>query len=546
MSQPIESSPTIATRLALLSLLLSSSAHAAQAGATQWQPNELHGMFANAAAGVLVEDQIGGGELLVRAAGKAAGPATEWSTARFGAAGEAFPNYSSAALLAGLNRNVFSQHATSIGFGGFSTGGDVCPSIDVQGHLLLSERWYFLSVTVGEPAPSQPTPVYGVPGSTLRGLADPERAILSYYLEGSAGIEGSLVDATTLEQTWETLGMSNASTADLVGIDWGTGAISVDPSGTRSAWLTPVRDRFFFSFTSDWIAANPDFYPLDPTTNQPLFQDSATIYSMRWVQASAGPGWEWSAPEVAFSSQELFGANAATTELDALSVYWNEVEPVTSSTYRVVLSTTIASGSADQLLGFDRASMGTNPAVVAQPLKTLNGDPVTAKLGLRRGVGATDVDNVNGTCGSDPEAGTLNGTLAIPVARLDPSIPTLFGLSVYRGISAEGGGAPEDWLNVRVTGLELPYDHLDAVLHLKVGFLTPEQVSNLNYHPSQWFDLGFVPVYGEQETVNFRFPGDLSGMLNLPTPFPISIVGTLLPTDGSPAIGSTWVSALNY
>src|SRR5687767_1155966 len=137
----------------------------AQTPATHFTVNQMQGMMSNAAVGFVRSDPSGTTELVVRGAGTQTGAPTQWSVARFGVASEFHPDYSQATLLAGINRLVPpNEAATTLGFGGISTGGDICPQIDTLGRLQVGNSWYFLSVTVGAQASSTP---YGLPGTVF-------------------------------------------------------------------------------------------------------------------------------------------------------------------------------------------------------------------------------------------------------------------------------------------------------------------------------------------------------------------------------------------
>lgn len=520
--------------LTLSLAVLATVAPASAQTSPQWQANQMQGMWTNAAFGLVTRQVNGVGDLVVRAAGPTLGPPTPWSAARFGPATPTHPDYSMAALLEGFNSLLHGgPDATTIGFGGLSTGGDVCPPIDATGRLMLGNSWYFLSVSVGDSGTSH---VYGQPGSALRSLAKPEQAIVTYYLEGSTGIDGTLANATIVEQTGAQLGYPPSSTVKVTGLDLGMGLISSDPNSSRSWLVAPVRDRLYFSLDETWLAQNPQFLIDSNGLGAFVPLDARTIYVMKWALDAAAATWTWSAPEIAFSSSELFGEDDGPHKaIDALSVY---APPDPSNVRRVVFSTTLASNSPDELLGFDRAN-STLVAVPAQVLKTASHVRVSQRIGLNHAV-STDIDNVTGTCGGDPEAGVLSRMVGIPMSCDQGNHATPLSIATFRTKAPGVAGAPAvDLVHVAVGGVEVP-DPTETVVHIEFGFPTPAAVTALTGKPDAWYTLGVAPIDRNRTTVEMAFPGDLGNL------GPVSLRATLVSSGHDPVKRESWISVIEY
>ena len=534
MQNTLRNSLATASLAVCIAMAVSGSTAQAQiSGGTQWQTTQMQGMFTNAPVGLMLSTSTVPNLLTVRSPGVVSGPPTEWTVARFGPPTASHPDYSTATLLAGLNRAPHNlPDAATLEFGGFSTGGDVCPSLASDGRLMISNSWYFLSVTVGS---SQPGHVFGNSGSALSSVAEPERAILSYYAEGSTGIDASLVNSTLVEQTAAQVGFPVGSTVKLTGLDWGMGAISVDPNSLRSLRFAPVRDRVYFSVSNAWLAVNPSFFAWQDTVPVPM--DARTIYSMRWVVPGGLAAPYWAAPEVAVTSEELFGAaDGPTVELDAISVF---MRPAPHNIMRVVYSTTRACTPPDELLAYDRGTMGgaTRPGPV--PLRTASGAPVSGRMGLKTSP-ETDIDNVTGTCGADPEAGVPGDCYGVGMSGLIPGGKRPLGLAVCRSISSTGPAyAPTDVVDMQVSGLDLASGKSGWV-HYYVGFPTLASLLSLSGAPPVWYYAGSAHTLHGQSTVNLQMPGNLGNLGALS-------VSAVLQVDGDSAPSrSSWISVITY
>jgi len=516
--------------VSIVCCLTTSPTLAQSGGGAQSLVTEMQGMMTAASVGIVAQtppagSTPGSSQVVIRSPGVVSSPPAAWSEARFGDVSLSHPDYSDAALLLGFNQLVSlpQYQATSLEFGGISTGGDVCPLIDSYGRLQLSQTWYFISVSVKrKPGPS---PVYGQDGSVLRSLAGdaPERALLSYYAENSIGIDESLIDKTVAEQTSVQLGYPAASTVDVAGVDWGMGSISVTPDSQRSHLFAPVRDCFYFTLTKDWILDNSAFVAL---SSVPL--ESSVIYCMTWQ-----PSLSWSVPFVALGEDELFGVgNELPIEIDAISVYLPG--GIAGSTRRVVLSTTLASGNTDQLLGYDAQHMPNG----ALPLRTSGNNLVSERMGLITVGSILERDDVDATCGTDPHAGVADGVIGTPMTRLVDAELKPFGLSMYRSITGPST-SPLDLVNLQANGLDLGPGAAGEV-RFYVGFPTQHQVSNLKGIPDTWFWLGAAPVPPGATTASFDYPG------NLPFSSHVSVGAFLYRYPSSDPVRSSWVTVLRY
>lgn len=398
-------------------LLLATTTASAQTS-TQWLLNQRQGAFSIDGVGLLTRN-ASTTSLVIRAAGTAPSAPTGWSAATYGAAATDHPDFSQAALLAGINRGVdIADHATVFELASMSTGGDVIPPIEtaspLEGRLDMSGApWFSLSFTVDSLDTS------GVANSTLESTAAAPDSIVSYYDENSSGIEAGLIDSTVIEQTPTQLGFG-ASVPELIGMDWNMALISSDVSTTRGRVVAPVRDKFYFTVSRDWATANPDHViqvatPSGTPESHALEPDH--VYVMTWA-ASSGT-YEWSAPEIAVTDVELFDERVWTKAIDALSVHEFGADGL-----RLIFSTDLASEDDSQFLAYQT---GMTAAAV---LRTSAGAFYSSEVGLKE-PGTPDPDEVDSTCGRDPEAAVYNGAFGTPESYVPahPNAPRL-GLSV--------------------------------------------------------------------------------------------------------------------
>lgn len=371
--------------------------------------------------------------------------------------GPSNPDYSPTALfshwLASHMPNVSQWNINTPGcileFGGFSTGGDVCPPVNAAGRLQMDANsdvtWYVLSMAVGEGA-------QGEVGSQVRVAgADASGYIFSYGVEDSEGIDDEFVDAVRVEYTRSQMNIG-ASRA-ITGMDWGMGIISRTPYGEPTA-EQPVRTEFYFTVALNWILANGS--DLDPLV----------VYHMHWEQVAGV--WGWSEPVIAFDRPDLFAAAAvptAASEIDALSVYvgggpHDAPDRVVFSLSREsrVLDATSQYVPLNQILVSQRATAG-EPLVQAMPLRVQGGDLMTRKFGLIDVEDSPeDPDNVRGLCGRDPrERDRLDLYAGRPMPDASGgTAPHGIGLSFLRcGVVPTHGEEHGDLL-LQVTGIDLP------------------------------------------------------------------------------------------
>ncbi|HTF87409.1 MAG TPA: hypothetical protein VK843_03290 [Planctomycetota bacterium] len=487
----------------------------AQVG-SQYLLTQMQGMFSNSAVGVTFKDLAGVETLGIRSAGVVnnVDPA-DWDATRFGPASLIHPDYSKVELLKGINLlSPSGPPAQTLGFGGFSTGGDVCPHIDNQGKLVFTNTWYFLSITVG----AQPLGhVYGKAGTALNSLTKPKQAFISYYVEGSTGIDLVLVNSTVIEQTGTQLGFLPTSDVEVTGIDLGMGAISSDQFGTRTRLFSPVRDELYFTPTPEWVALNNTHKVGGAVLN------SKTIYRMQWL-ATGTNSWAWSAPTVAVTPDELFGVgNHANKVIDALSVHSNLVGTAFT---RVVFSTTLASGSPGELLGYDSAN--GSPAM---PLRTpINNVLVAERIGLHLAGDPEGIDNVTGTCGGDPDPDSFDSVIGYPITRFDLNEPKPLGMAVYRSMTPAFG----DRVDMQVSGLQVP-----TTGNYEVRFQVGSYYPIIGQTP-YWFPIGSVPALSTSTTANFTYPGGYGPLGK------VSVTAGLFLVGASNPIKTSLVSVLDY
>ncbi|MCY2960280.1 MAG: hypothetical protein NTY35_08940 [Planctomycetota bacterium] len=468
--------PTLAI-LSMTALMVPSSAQTA--GMAQQVPPELaQGKFSNVAVGISLAESNQADQWLIRSPGVNGGVPVAWSTGTFGLATPNHPDFSVGALTA-----QWPSPPTPPKFGGISTGGEVMPVVSATGKMVMTTgNWYMLSISVGRQA-------QGIAGSLLRsrtfnsaGPRSPAGDILSYYAVGSTGINPALVDTVRLEYSREQLQLQQPSPAtsvmrEVANHDFGLGVISIDPDN-RAGSMFPVRDRFYFTLTKEWVNQVGSSYSLASQT-----VNASTIYEMTWN------GSQWSAPTVAFSHAMLFPNRAiGSVEIDALSVDRGGAG-VSSPPDRTVFSLTPASddsvlGTYDQILVYQRGNTSipqcNTTALLAADSPTV-ATPVREKFGLiarTNFTGTGEPDNVTSTCGGDPKEPYQVGSVVGVATGDTPCGSGRLGLSVLR-TAVPPGGVADDNDNPYGTG---PVH----TLHL--------QVSGLDFAPYTW---GFIVFYIE-------------------------------------------------
>lgn len=414
-------------------------------------PQQTQGLFSNLSVGLSVRSGSQN-SLWIRAPGANNGIPTGWSSSTFGVATNVHPDYSIGAL-----RRGWASGGPTPEFGGISTGGDVTPFVNSLGELQMGINvWYMLSIVVDSAA-------VGQPGSLLRHRTNngrnPAGDIMSYYAQGSTGINTALVDKVCIEYTSEQLALAQAlppgsPTPTIENHDFAMGVISTDPRGRTSA-MFPVRDRFYFTLTRSYLMS-----PGAPTSIGNAPARASHIYCMTWNPVTLG----WNDPVIAFGHNELFpgipieSPQSAEIEIDALSVHFD----TTTNSERVVFSLTPQSdicwpNGMDQILVHQRVAGTTT--VQTQALRTQSGLKVSERFGLkpRRAPTPGDSgtpDNVKSGCGGDPKDGAI-----IPeVMGLATSTPRMgqskLGLTAVRHTDPGMPFPANDKLFVQVNGLD--------------------------------------------------------------------------------------------
>jgi len=510
--------------------------------ATQVQLPEFQGMRSASAMGML-RTNAAGVQVLIRSAGPAAGMPGAWSEGRFSVATGVNPDFSQAALLEGLNRSLPSAMlASSLGFGGISTGGDVFPAIQSDGMFgPMPGGWVALSFQVGERDDTATNP-YGMPGSSLRSVATSGRnaadAVISYYAEGNEGVASELVDAVVVEQTGDQMGVPATASSELSGLDFAMGTIASDPLGARAQLFAPVRDRFFFSLSKEWLedAGNAPFVVAFQMVHG-IDLDARTVYRMNWNDTASPLA--WSAPEVEFSEAELFGAAGAPhidKELDAISVF------LAGPFERLIFSTTAESNSPDQVLGYDRWSMG--PWSGAQPLQTMSGQLVSDQIGINKAPFQTTIDDVRGLCTWDPhETANPDGAVgtAIDHAGLGNYGPKL-GLSVNRSRSSDKEvkvpkkpAAIPERMDLQVTGLDFEAAGGTVMYFADFGPLASSAQDML---------LEVQDVSAGSLTASFSYPVGPVPLAPATAALDLHVIVLAIPNDKPKNIRSSWTTVI--
>lgn len=462
-------------------------------------PAQRQGMSSASPLGLLLENSSAK-TLLVRSSGTVTTPPTEWSTTRFGSVGAEMPDFSPGALLEGIYRDVPGVDGSSAAFllSSMSSGGDVCGPIATDGKMTVSdptgdETWYVLSATLGaKPAGS----TYGRVDSALRAPTNGAGMIASYYFEGSQGMDAAIVDSSMIEQTSDQIGFGTTA-VDLLGIDWGIGAISTDPSGNRTSSTSPVRDRFFFTVTDGWESTNDDHYFIEDQDVHLLESDN--VYGLEWKFDSTSGQYQWSSPFVAFSDKDLFGSIDSGHSIDAISVYWKS-----DTVQRLVYSTEVSAGT-DQILGFDRTAFAGFAGTMPVALATENGEKIVDRIGLD--VSGQIPDDVKGLCGMDPESGIISSGIGTPLEQTTGSHPSDMGLALYRGSELNGAGNEVDTLTIHITGLDtIPGQ--DTHLIIDFGFFNPSTLP-IDNSTFSFFYLDPVIVPAGATTFSIPLPGNL-------------------------------------
>ena len=465
--------------------------------------------------------------------GSRAQSSLSWSPSTFVTGSADNPDYSPAAIEAGLVSSglvwMGSETTPKLALSGVSTGNSAFPYAGPDGVITPgtgSMGWWAFSVTVG----GTDAPSFGEPSNaTWSSLAEPKKSVVTYYPGTNTGLSSSFVDALHVENLPSEWGIDGAAFSDVLGLDLGIGVVSFDPTNSRSAPFVFSRESIYFSLSSDsasgWqVGGSIPHASASAAVSQSVL-DPGAIYRMSWTQS--GSTWAWSNLEVAFSRADLFDAalsGATDLQIDALSVYWNAAK----NRRDVIFSTAPfenANGKVqyhvdDELMVYSHqwASSSQVSAQIADVTTATGPEPLSKKLGLRRrggGSGSDERDNVNGACGNDP---AWDSTAPTPSRSagvvLDPSITesTGLGISASRFLMDPVDGTG-DAFRVHVSGLEeAPF------LVLEYGFSAPGAHSG---DPSfGWqFDPALVQVVpGSDSPGTFEIPAP-PGSMGLPLLF---------------------------
>ncbi len=450
--------------LPVLFFLALPAASAAQQ-ATTVPPSIRRGMLSAVPVGIIASPDGGTQDLLVIDPGTQEGAPQPWSAARFGHAGENYPDFSMAAL--------FGPLASVIELTGVSTGNDLMPETSPDGTLIMNNQWFTLTVSVTNDALGQGNS--HVDRIALGQGDSPGSELFTYYALGSVGIDPVLVNTNHSERSREELGLAAPQVPpmekpDVSALDFGIGMIAFDPI-ERSVDLFPTRDRFYFAVAQACAPLLGPSFAVDPELppgSNTVAANAATIYACEW-RLSAG-SWSWSQPSV-YRSPAVLGLDPAFDQIDALGV--------STPQDAVIFSTQLVPGR-NQL----QVLQPTQSAPKA--LKAQNGMTITQHLGL------TEDTDVDGTCGIDPVVALCGGrTVSIPTT---PVGETPLGISVVRG---QPGFKGADSIHVQVTGLDLA--HPDDILLLYVG-LAPSLPPGLGQTGWSVFDVDTIAPGQSQAT----------------------------------------------
>ncbi len=542
------------TRLAATPLALALCA--LPGAARPWQanpvyPQQAQGMFSNFSVGMTVGGVPTSDSLVIRAPGLNNGIPTPWTAGTFTPAAANHPNFSITALTTWApNPNPTSvPPIPEVSFGGMSTGGEVMPTVNLNGELIMPVNWFMLSVAVAPGAAGVATSVLngqiGMPAIPRNPAGD----IFSYYAIGSQNIDAAFVNHSFLESSREQLRLddmtSPAAVHTILNLDWGMGVISTDPTN-KLGRMFDIRDCFFFTLTKAYVDAlflAGQSFQIGGSTINP-----STVYGLHWN------GTTWDPPQIIFTSAQLFGTpgqNDPPLEIDALSVDRRKNQPWNQPS-RLILSLTLGSNPSsnpyDQLLVYQRGW--------TQHVKTLRTDPsfsggvsmsFSDQIGLRTATTpGGGPDEATATCGGDPydqlvedavvavatdEPRTGRGTLGCSAMRRCPHDP-----NASTNGDEEVPVHEDDTLQIQVTGLEhtgWQYVLVELFDEGPVGTLAPHTALGPPYlvDAASLAVNGYhiaIPVPCNLTPMKFRFSATLHGLKF--TPAPVSTV-----------LGESWV-----
>jgi len=489
-------------RLGIAVALLVPSA-AAQLTSNQILPTLAQGQMHGWAVGIQIQDSTLANaphELRVWGGGTTMTSPEPWTEATFGAINGDHPDFSQAALGAWSNSRIGFLPA----FNGMSTGGDICPPVNANGVLQMAGAWYALSFNVAAGANGKDGSLVRVQSIGRNHGAD----VFTYYAEGGVGFHPELNDSVRLEYSRAQLGLDPSPSQNILepeinALDWGMGAISVDPN-RRGGRFFPIRNRFYFTLSADWIS---NFGALLQVATPPLALalDPGAVYCLSWSPDSSVPsGYSWSDPVEVFSKATLFPETSGQIEIDALSVFEGLQQTSTtppSTPQRVVLSLTPASDESHPSSGAYSQVLVYQPNMTngVQTLQSASGTSMTDEMGLEPRTEQGEPDDVTGTCGVDPDEIMLPCGVAArsiyPAAVVREGTGDL-GLSGYRTLLPDDGGSIHDRLFLTTTGTSFgayPYGMVKYFLESTSGS----------------FELSAHLIVPGQLTCTYELPGDL-------------------------------------
>ena len=338
-----------------------------------------------------------------------------------------------------------------------STGNEIIPATDGDGipNVLESPRWLALSISVRDGAIGSDGSWYEVRRNAgLSNGAD----VVSYYFEGSEGINPALVGSTVVEQGTEDLGYPGTGAEDVDALDFGLGVMTLSP-GVASEMFFTNESEYYFSVSNACVPLLSSPFAVDNTVvaGQPVDANGATIYVVRWTPGQGGGG-SWSFPEVYRSATQL-DLDVAVDDIDAIAVDRTTLE-------QPVIFSTQPSDSSQLLI--HHYNQDLTAFVGPETLRNESGAEVTAILG------ADDVDDVDAVCGFDPEPGSYDRLMGTPRG---PAVGNPPGMSMTRGVFGE---QQVDVLFFHVSGKTTPM-YLEYSLDHVAGF-DPEQATWLPFY----------------------------------------------------------------
>ncbi|WP_145201408.1 hypothetical protein [Planctomycetes bacterium Poly30] len=263
------------------------------------------------------------------------------------------PIYSTGVLFPGSNPPTIDA---------MSTGNDVIPAANSVGTPavgLANFNWLALAVTVKNGGtgknPSILWQEQGKYGSRTGA------SVLSYYFDGSIGINPRLVDKTVLEASRNHLGYASTSSNDINAMDYGIGLMTCN-EGPNLDPLIYTTNEFFFSVTREWANSNSTvaFARHPGTTAAPSLPPHAgTIYRLEWNENATATAGAWSAPEEFVPASDLFWNGYVEESVNDFDVDMLAVCPLTNT---IIYSTSRETlGAPSQLMIYTIG--GPNPPV---------------------------------------------------------------------------------------------------------------------------------------------------------------------------------------